>query len=361
MNGWSEAESIDFRGPLDVTSAATVLLDSENVVIGWSEAAEDLFGYAPREILGRSLKTLLVGRSTQEHALIELLDRSVGPTCRNEARIARHRDGHAVEVATTICSLAGDDGAPQIMVAAALEPLRAWESHQAMLRGLATQSPIGLGIYDTDLRLTWANAKYQSEIDRKFSEYAGKRVYELYADGEVLSEGYPQPARRRHTGRDRHRQARLRSALPGPSARRSRPRPRVVLCVLPTQGRRRPRTGRMRGRTRHHRALPGRAAARADRPRGSPHRHDARHGHHRQGDRRGRHPGLRRRCHRRSGRGRAGGRGTAPARGDAVARTCRGALRQSVRGCRGRGRPLRPAVSGDLRPQFAAARLARLP
>jgi PAS domain S-box-containing protein len=191
MNGWSEAETIDFRGPLDVTSGATVLLDSENVVIGWSEAAEDLFGYGPREILGRSLETLLVGRSTQVHALIELLDRSVGPTCRNEARIARHRDGHAVEVATTICSLAGDDGAPQIMVAAALEPLRAWESHQAMLRGLATQSPIGLGIYDTDLRLTWANAKYQSEIDRKFSEYAGKRVYELYADGEVLSEGYP--------------------------------------------------------------------------------------------------------------------------------------------------------------------------
>ena len=33
-----------------------MLLDSENVVIGWSEAAEDLFGYAPREILGRSLK-----------------------------------------------------------------------------------------------------------------------------------------------------------------------------------------------------------------------------------------------------------------------------------------------------------------
>ena len=33
MNAWSDAATIDFRGPLDVTSAATVLLDSESVVI----------------------------------------------------------------------------------------------------------------------------------------------------------------------------------------------------------------------------------------------------------------------------------------------------------------------------------------
>ncbi|WP_314174591.1 SpoIIE family protein phosphatase [Streptomyces winkii] len=191
MNAWSEAETIDFRGPLDVTSAATVLLDSDSVVIGWSEAAEELFGYEPREILGRPLETLIVGRTSQEQPLIELLDRSAGPACRSEARLARHRDGHRMELATTVCSLAGQNGSPQIMVAAALEPLRSWEAHQAMLRGLATQSPIGLGIYDTDLRLTWINAKYQSEIDRKFSEYAGKRVNELYGGGEVISEGYP--------------------------------------------------------------------------------------------------------------------------------------------------------------------------
>lgn len=190
MNAWSEAETTDFRGPLDVTSAATVLLDSESVVIGWSEAAGDLFGYEPRDILGRPLETLIEGPASEEQPLIELLDRSVSPSCRSEACLARHQDGHSIEIATTICSLTGRDGSPQIMVAAELEPLRSWESHQAMLRGLATQSPIGLGIYDTELRLTWINAKYQSEIDRKFSEYAGKRVSELYGGGEVISEGY---------------------------------------------------------------------------------------------------------------------------------------------------------------------------
>ncbi|OEV12596.1 SpoIIE family protein phosphatase [Streptomyces nanshensis] len=192
MNAWSDAETIDFRGPLDVTSAATVLLDSESVVIGWSEAAGDLFGYEPREILGRPLATLVVDRTSRDQPLIELLDRSVGPACRSQACIARHRDGHRFDIAMTLCSLAGPEGRPpQIMVAAALEPLRSWEAHQAMLRGLATQSPIGLGIYDTDLRLTWINAKYQTEIDRKVSEYVGKRVNELYDGGSVISEGYP--------------------------------------------------------------------------------------------------------------------------------------------------------------------------
>ncbi|SCK10868.1 SpoIIE family protein phosphatase [Streptomyces sp. WMMB 322] len=191
MNAWSEAETTDFRGPLDVSSGATVLLDHENVITGWSEAAKALFGYEPLEILGRPLETLIVGRTSRERPFIELLDRSAGPACRSEACIARHRDGHSIDVATTVCSLAGKDDSPQIMVAAPLEPLRGWEAHQAMLRGLATQSPIGLGIYDTDLRLTWINAKYQSEIDRRFSEFAGKRVDELYDGGEVISEGYP--------------------------------------------------------------------------------------------------------------------------------------------------------------------------
>ena len=194
MNAWSEAETMEFRGPLDVASGATVLLDSANVIIGWSQAAEELFGYEPNEIVGRPLETLIVGRTSSEQPLIDLLDRSVGPSCRSEACLARHRDGHRIEVATTICSLAGRNGSPQIMVAAELEPLRGWEAHQAMLRGLATQSPIGLGIYDTDLRLTWINAKYQSEIEGKghdLDDFVGKRVDELYTGGEVISEGYP--------------------------------------------------------------------------------------------------------------------------------------------------------------------------
>ncbi len=58
----------------------------------------------------------------------------------------------------------------------------------------------------------------------------------------------------------RHRRARDRTALPGPPALRSRPRPRLVVFVLPAGGPCRITAGRVRGDGRHHRALPRPAA-----------------------------------------------------------------------------------------------------
>jgi PAS domain S-box-containing protein len=192
MNAWNAAEINDFRGPLDLTSAAMVLVDSDDAVIGWSESARNLFGYPADEIVGQPLGTLLVGWPEQPQGPAEPLGRPLGPRCWSEERIARHRAGHTLGVATTLCALTdGERGPARVLVAAALEPLRAWESHQAMLHGLATQSPIGLGLYDTDLRVTWTNATYEREMGQPLNEFAGRRVGELYARGQVLSDGYP--------------------------------------------------------------------------------------------------------------------------------------------------------------------------
>lgn len=53
MSAANTAESADFRGPLDITRAATVVLDAESTVIGWSPAAAELLGYGPADALGR--------------------------------------------------------------------------------------------------------------------------------------------------------------------------------------------------------------------------------------------------------------------------------------------------------------------
>ncbi|MGP4000567.1 SpoIIE family protein phosphatase [Streptomyces sp. 8N706] len=189
MSARNAADSIDYRDPLDVTRAATAVLDARDVVIGWSPAAEELLGYPPHEILGRPLGTLLVGRLTPEPGVSE---ERVGPMCRSEARVARHHDGHVLPLSTTICALADDGAGPaQILVAAELETLALWETHQAMLKGLATQSPIGLAIYDTDLRLQWANAASGRELGVPLSEYVGSYAHELYPGGEVLSKQHP--------------------------------------------------------------------------------------------------------------------------------------------------------------------------
>ncbi|MGP3984901.1 SpoIIE family protein phosphatase [Streptomyces sp. KR80] len=189
LSAWNVAEGVDFRGPLDVTRAATAVLDARDVIIGWSPAAQELLGYPPQEIIGQRVDVLLVGRPTPEPLM---LGDVVAPMGRSEARIARHQAGHVVQVVTTTCPLAhGGEGPARILLVTELEELRVWEAHQAMLHGLATQSPVWLAIYDTDLRLAWANAASEREVGLGLADYVGKRADELYPGGEFLTEGYP--------------------------------------------------------------------------------------------------------------------------------------------------------------------------
>ncbi|MFE6768653.1 SpoIIE family protein phosphatase [Streptomyces fimicarius] len=233
MSAANTAESADFRGPLDVTRAATMVLDAESTVIGWSPAAAELLGYAPSEILGRPLSAFLSAHpvtvggpspdgppepSPPPEALqrAEPLDPSepaepsdvagtagpgLGPSSLvgNEIHVARTRDGRELLVATATCPLpggaagSGTPGAPdRIMVAAEVGELRHWESRIALLQGLATQSPVGLAIYDTDLRLTWCNTAYEREIGQPLAAFRGMRADELYSGGSFVSPGYPQ-------------------------------------------------------------------------------------------------------------------------------------------------------------------------
>ncbi|MEU8563089.1 SpoIIE family protein phosphatase [Streptomyces cyaneofuscatus] len=209
----------DFRGPLDIARAATVVLDGRDTVVGWSPAATELLGFGAHEAVGRPLSAFL-SPLPAEGPLPAASDRPAGaeppgasgrpgpgpPSGGNEIRLARHRDGHELLVATTVCPLAGGTGRTngtggdgglradspgRVLVAAELGALRQWESRLALLQGLATQSPVGLAIYDTDLRLTWSNTAYEREIGKPLAEYRGKRADELYSGGTFVTPGYP--------------------------------------------------------------------------------------------------------------------------------------------------------------------------
>ncbi|MEU5326744.1 SpoIIE family protein phosphatase [Streptomyces parvus] len=223
MSAANTAESADFRGPLDITRAATVVLDAESTVIGWSPAAAGLLGYGPAEALGRPLSAFLSvhpvgGIPSAESAEAEASGApelpgapgttgvprtaaaGIGPPSLvgNEIHVAHARDGRELLVATAMCPLPGGaaDRAPgtpdRILVAAEVGELRHWESRLALLQGLATQSPVGLAIYDTDLRLTWCNTAYEREIGQPLAAFRGMRADELYSGGSFVTPGYPQ-------------------------------------------------------------------------------------------------------------------------------------------------------------------------
>ncbi|MFB7088933.1 SpoIIE family protein phosphatase [Streptomyces sp. NPDC056296] len=185
MTVWNTDDGADFRGPLDVTRAATMVVDADNTVIGWSPAAERLLGYQPQEIVGRPLSMLLPAGSTPSV-------RSLSPHLQgNDIHTARHKDGVEVIVAIGVCPLPGAGTAARVLVAAELKDLRMWDSRLALLNGLATQSPVGLAIYDTELCVTWCNTAFEREIGRPFAEFRGLRADELYAEGRFVTKGHP--------------------------------------------------------------------------------------------------------------------------------------------------------------------------
>ncbi|WP_097871132.1 SpoIIE family protein phosphatase [Streptomyces sp. rh34] len=201
MSAASTAESADFRGPLDITRAATMVLDAESTVIGWSPAAAELLGHRPSDALGRPLTAFLSMRPA-DGALPAEAAGTPGPgpppLIGNEIRVAHTRDGRELLVATAMCPLpggAGENGPgrpDRILVAAEVGAQLHWESRLALLQGLATQSPVGLAIYDTDLRLSWSNTAFEREMGLPLAAFRGKRADELYAGGSFMSPGYPQ-------------------------------------------------------------------------------------------------------------------------------------------------------------------------
>ncbi|WP_367038909.1 SpoIIE family protein phosphatase [Streptomyces sp. Je 1-332] len=185
MTAWNVEQGADFRGPLDVTRAATAVVDAQDTVIGWSPAAQRLLGHRPQDIVGRPLSTFLSPGPVPP--VLPLPPEFRG----NEIRVARHRDGHELIVAIAVCALPGDGPAARVLVATELKDLQLWESRLALLHGLATQSPVGLGIYDDDLRLTWCNTAFEREIGQPFAEFQGRRADELYSEGKFVTKGHP--------------------------------------------------------------------------------------------------------------------------------------------------------------------------
>lgn len=187
MSTLNTAEDRGFRGPLDVTRAATAVLDAHGTVVGWSPTAEELLGYPPHEVLGHPIGALVVHPAAGHRTAPDLPG---APFSRRQVLPMRHRDGRTLRVATAVLPLAYTGAGPaRLLSLADADETEQWEALQAMLRGLATQSPVGLAIYDTRLRVVWTNFALLQEMGN--SQYEGMGPDDMVTHGEVLSPRYP--------------------------------------------------------------------------------------------------------------------------------------------------------------------------
>ncbi|MEW2625092.1 SpoIIE family protein phosphatase [Streptomyces sp. NPDC048106] len=125
--------------------AAMAVIDIRGRVTGWSEGARVLTGHPAEEVVGRPAADLLAGELPGE-AL----------TARAGTRYAtlalRHRDGHCVEAAVTVCPVDGGDGRPAGYAVTA-EPPGAALAAQAF-----EQASMSMSVFDLRQRYLRLNA-----------------------------------------------------------------------------------------------------------------------------------------------------------------------------------------------------------
>ncbi|WP_240677290.1 SpoIIE family protein phosphatase [Actinacidiphila soli] len=176
---------------LDTLRVAVVMLDTSGRVLLWSPLAEEMLGWAGEHIVGRRLTGLLVTDVAGAHERRMSAVPAPGPAEQILAELLRsgrwtgvlslrHRDGHAVQVEARASLLVDGDGRPFVLASIAeISQLQILEHDLAALDSLFGSSPLGVAIFDTDLRYVRVNEALAIMNGRPVAEHIGRRAEEI--------------------------------------------------------------------------------------------------------------------------------------------------------------------------------------
>ncbi|SDN29474.1 SpoIIE family protein phosphatase [Actinacidiphila guanduensis] len=182
---------------LDTLRVAVVMLDTSGRVLLWSPLAEEVLGWSGEDVVGRRVGGLFgpaerppedtpgsgtpkVGaRGTPvsaERILAELMRYG-----RWSGILAlRHRDGHSVQVETRASLLVDGEGRPFVLASMVeTSRLRTLEHDLAALDALFDSSPLGVAIFDTDLRYVRINAALAAMNGVPPADHIGRTVHDI--------------------------------------------------------------------------------------------------------------------------------------------------------------------------------------
>jgi PAS domain S-box-containing protein len=143
-------------GSSEVVGAPIAMIDAAGMVVGWTQAGQQLVGYSPAEVVGRPAGVLLASAEDRAKAS------AFAERCRRGgwAGLAsvRHRDGRTLDVSLRVSPLSGRDGSAHWLVS--VTDVAAVSS--SAVNGLRpssflTRAPIGIVVRDVELRCTWVN------------------------------------------------------------------------------------------------------------------------------------------------------------------------------------------------------------
>jgi PAS domain S-box-containing protein len=140
------------------STPATAVLDGAGTIRGWTAPAQDALGYRAQDVLGRPVADLLPERTAAAQvAALRARNRAGEPwTARTQLR---RKDGSGVVMDVQAWPLDGTGDDTWLLTAADRSGLTAWPpAGSTVSAALLARSPVGLTLWDTDLRCIWANA-----------------------------------------------------------------------------------------------------------------------------------------------------------------------------------------------------------
>ncbi len=176
-SAWDDGPSARPQERVDGAATARVVVDDLGVVTAWNEGARRLLGYRAPEVVGRKAAVLLA-----DAAPTDALNALTGLRRWNGTATLLHQDGHRLTVGL-LAHHREIDGDDWLLVSPVPRSAPMPEDDTFVRRSFA-QAPYTMALYDTGLRLCWANADMERVMGLPEEEMRGLRVTEIVLDPE---------------------------------------------------------------------------------------------------------------------------------------------------------------------------------
>ncbi|MGE7438157.1 MULTISPECIES: SpoIIE family protein phosphatase [Kitasatospora] len=158
---------------------ATALVAADGRILHWSPDAEVLLGYTAEEAIGRYAAELLVPDELRPEVL-DLFDSILNGRPWSGVFPVRHREGHHVVLEFRTHPIAGPEGGPLVLaVASDVTVLQQLQADLAVLDGFFNQSPVGMAVYDRQLRFVRLNEALARVNGVSVVGHLGRRLSEV--------------------------------------------------------------------------------------------------------------------------------------------------------------------------------------
>jgi PAS domain S-box-containing protein len=177
------------------SQAAIVSTALDGAITSWNAAAERLYGYAAKEMLGQSIRRLLPAkRQNDETAMLARV--AAGETTAHFEATRLHKNGSAVEVSLTVSPIHDRDGKVVGLSGIARDITSRKQAEEALrdrlseIEAIYNNTPIGLALLDRDLRYIRINAALAEMNGVPAADHIGRVVWDVVPAMRAASEPY---------------------------------------------------------------------------------------------------------------------------------------------------------------------------